>query len=80
MQNAAVASEDLIILDLAHTVTQNIGKDYSGSTNMCTDCKIVWQILTVDRLKSNQCALDGGSIISRIFEIESNNKVQFEHT
>ena len=31
-------------------------------------------------LKDSQCVLDSGSIISRIIEIERNNKVQLEHT
>ena len=64
--NTAVASESLIILDLVQAVVKNIGKDIIGSSNMHADCKVVWELLTLDSLKTIQCVLDGGSIISRI--------------
>ena len=64
--NTAVADESLIILYLAQTVVQNLGKDDNGSISMHADCQVVCEMLTVDRLKYSQYALDGGSIISRI--------------
>ena len=42
-------------------------------------CKAAWELLTDNILKTNQCALDGGSIVSKILEIERESKVQFEH-
>ena len=47
----------------------NVGKDNAGSINMHTDCKVVSKLVTDNRLKASQCALDGGSTIRRIIEI-----------
>ena len=68
--DAAIAAEELIILDLVKTMAQNVAQDGAGLLNTCTYCKVVWEMLTVDRLKARQCALDGGSTISKIIEIE----------
>ena len=51
-------------------VAQNIGKYGAGLSNMDADCKVVWEMSTADRLKASKSALDGGSIISKIIEIE----------
>ena len=40
-QTPDVAANELIILDLAQTVAQNIGKDNTGSINIHACCKIV---------------------------------------
>ena len=72
MQNTAVAAEALIILDLVKTVAQNIGKYDDGLLNMHTDCKVVWEMLTADRLKASQCALDRGSSIRKIISMTNN--------
>ena len=69
-----------MILDRVKTVAQSIGKHDEGMLNMCADCKLEWGMLTNDRLKSIQCALDRGSIISKIIEIEKNSNAQFECT
>ena len=45
----------------------------------CTDYKVVHAFLTAERLKAIQCALDVGSITSKIIEIEKKSKVQFEY-
>ena len=36
-------------------------------------------MFAADRLKSSQLAGDGGSIVSRIIEIESKSSIEFEH-
>ena len=43
------------------------------------DCYKGWEFLTADKLKSIQFAGDGGSIIRKIIELESKNKVEFEY-
>ena len=45
-----------------------------------TDCRKVWDLLTSDKLKASQFAEDGGSIISRVTELERKTKIKFEHT
>ena len=35
------------------------------------DCKIVWEMLTTRRLKDSQRAMDGGSMITKTIELET---------
>ena len=78
IQNTSVASGALITLDLVKIVAHNIGKVDAGLLNTHTDCKVEWELLTADRLKASQCALDAGSEISKIIEIENKRNIQFE--
>ena len=82
IQNTSVASGALITLDLVKIVAHNIGKVDAGllntHTHTHTNCKVEWELLTADRLKASQCALDAGSQISKIIEIENKRNIQFE--
>ena len=73
MQNAAVADEEWLTIDLVKTVTRNIEKDDAGLLN--TYFKVARENLTDGRLKTSQCSLDGGSAIIEIVEIEKKRKV-----
>ena len=68
MQNTAMSAKSLITLDLVTTVMQNIGTEYDGLLEVHTDCKVAHELLTAERLKSWQCALDGGSTMIKIVE------------
>ena len=46
---------------------------------VCTDCRKVWELLICGKVKSSQLAGDGGSIISKIIELKSKTKIEFEH-
>ena len=45
---------------------------------MHVNCKVAQELLTDDILKSNQCAIDGGSSISKTLEIDRESKALFE--
>ena len=79
MRNTAIAAEVLITLDLVKTVVQNIVPDGYGFLKERTDCKVVYELLTDERLKSSQCELDGGFAISKNIEIEKKSNVQFDN-
>ena len=53
MQNVAIATEAITILDLVDTVINNIGGNESGKIAVCNDCKIVNDMLTLDRIKAS---------------------------
>ena len=76
----AVAEEVLIVLDLAQPVSRNMRNENEGNFKIHVDWKLVWAILVADRFKASQCAMDRGSIINKIIEIERESKVSFEHT
>ena len=54
IQNAAMSSEALIILDLVKMVVQTIGQDNYGSLKVHADFKVVCELLKAKRLKSSQ--------------------------
>ena len=64
--NTAMAAEALTIFDLVATVVRNLGATKKGKLKVCTDCKVICDVLMLDRIKSSQFALDGGGIISKI--------------
>ena len=70
IHSTAIAAEAIIILNLVTTMVQNIGTEEEGLLKVCTDCKVVHESLITERLKASQCALDRGSIISKIVETE----------
>ena len=39
----------------------------------------MWELLKLEKLKANQLAEDSGSIISRIIELDTKSKIEFEH-
>ena len=67
------------MLDLVTTVVRNTGVNESGKLKACTDCKIVSDLLTFDRIKASQFALNGGAIIIEIAQIEKGCKIEFEY-
>ena len=73
--NIDVTAEDLIVLDLVRIVAQNMMHGNEGALKIHLYCKVVWEILTTNRLKSSQCEMDGGFI-----EIKREFKAKFEHT
>ena len=75
----AVTANPLKILDLVQTVAPHVEKYDAWSIKLHADFKVAWKVLTVNRLKASQYALDSSSIISRIIEIKRYNKVQFEY-
>ena len=67
------------MLDLVTTGVKNIGANERGKLKVHADCKIVSDILTLDRTKESKFTLDGGAIISKITQIEKECKIEFEH-
>ena len=78
-KNAALATEVTTVLGLVDTVVNNMKGFNEGKIVMHTDCRKAWELLTEDRLKASEITGDGGSIISRIIELESKSKIRFEH-
>ena len=74
-----MAAEALIILDLVATVVRNVGAKQRGKFKVYTDCKVTCDVLTLDRIKASQFALDGGGIISKITQLERESYIEFEH-
>ena len=50
-----------------------------GKIKTPIDCRKLREFLTSNKLKASQFAGDGGSIISRIIELERKTKTEFEH-
>ena len=46
---------------------------------MHMNCEVSWDMLTANRLKDNQFAMDGQSIISKTLETQGESKVKLEH-
>ena len=46
---------------------------------MYMDYKKVWEMVTSERLKASQFAGDGGSISSKMLEVEKKSNIEFEH-
>ena len=67
------------MLDLITTVVRNTGANESGKLKVCTDCKIVSDMLSLERIKASQFSLDGGGISSKIMQLENECKFEFEH-
>ena len=59
INNTFIEAEALITLDLVTTVVRNIVTEEGGKLKLFTDCKITCDLLTLDRIKANQFALDG---------------------
>ena len=70
----------MIVFDLVQRAWRNMKIENEGLLKIYLDYKIKWEMLTADRLKVSQCAMDGDSIINKIIESEKESKVQFEHT
>ena len=66
-----MAVDAIIVLDLVTIVVKNIGANESGKLKVFTDCKIASDVITLDRIKASQFALDGGGIISKISQLEN---------
>ena len=73
-----LAAEASIVLDLVDAVVQNVKEDEEGKIVINIDCWKVWESLTSETLKLSQLTGDGGSIISRIIELDRNSKIEFE--
>ena len=56
---------------------ENVGVNEYGKLKVRTDCKIVSDVLTLDRIKASRLALEGGAIISRIMQIEKECKIEY---
>ena len=56
-----------------------MGTNESGKIKACINCKIVSDMLTSERIKAREFALDGGGIISKIMQLENESKIEFEH-
>ena len=78
MQNAVVAAEDITTLGIVRTVAKNIGVNECRKLKVHADCKIVSDMLTLDRIKASQFALDRGGIISKIMQLENGSDIEFE--
>ena len=50
--NVDVATQALMIMDVVKMVAQNIGNDGEGMQRTHADCKVAWEMMTVDRFKS----------------------------
>ena len=68
--NAAAESEEFIVLDLVQIVGKNVRNENKGALKTHLDYKVVLEILTTDRIKTNQCAIDRGSATNKMLEIE----------
>ena len=79
INNTVMTTEALIMLDLVATVVRNIGAKERGKLKVCANCKVMCDVLTLDIIKASQFALDGGSIISKIVQLERESEVDFEH-
>ena len=77
--NTVIAAEAITTLDIVSTLVRNVGVIESGKLTACTDCKIVSDMLTLDRIKTSPFALDRGGIISKIMQIEKECKIKYEH-
>ena len=69
----------MVVLDVVQKVAKNTRNENEDALKAHIDCKVVWKMLTAHSLKSTQCKMDGGSIISKIIEIERESTVNFEH-
>ena len=58
---------------------QNVKEAEEVNIVINMNCREFWELLTSDTLKASQLAEDGGSIISRIIELENKSKIEFEH-
>ena len=78
-QNTAIAVEATITLDLVTTVIKKLGVNECGRLKVCTDYKMVSDLLALDRIKASQLALEGRVFISKITQIEKECEIEFEH-
>ena len=78
-RNEALAVEALIVLDLVDAVVHYMKSSEEVKIVTHMDCRKVWKLLTSKTLKVSQLAGDGGSIISKIIELENKTKAEFEH-
>ena len=78
-KNEALDTKALTVLDLVDTVVKMIKVVSEGKISMFIDCRKSWELITLETLKSSQLEGDGGSIISRIMELESKSKIEFEN-
>ena len=67
------------MLNFFETVVWNMRGYDEGKIKVHADFYKVWEFLTADKLKSNQFAGDGGSIVSNIIELESKTKFLFDY-
>ena len=78
-KSTALGTEAATLLCLVEVVEINMRGCDEVKINIYTDCRKVWEMVAADGLKSSQLAGDGGSIVSRIIEIESKSKIDFEY-
>ena len=74
--NTVIAAEAITMLCLVKKIVRNVGVNESGKRKACTDCEIVSDMLTLDKIKASPFALDGGEIISKIIQIEKECKIE----
>ena len=73
-----MTAEAIITLDLATTVVRNIGVNENGKLKAFVDCEMISDMLTLDRTKTSQFALDGRETISTITQVENEREIEFE--
>ena len=76
-KNTALAAEGATLLDLVEVVEINMRGYDEVKITMQAYCRKVWEMATANGLKASKLSGDGGSIISRIIEIESKSKFNF---
>ena len=53
IHNTVIAAEAITMLDLVTTVVRNVGVNESGKLKVFTNCKIVRDLLTSERIKAS---------------------------
>ena len=74
-KNTALAAEMEVVLDLAAAVVHNVRGFNEGKVMTCVDCRNTKELLTTKVLKTSKLAGNGGSIISKIIELENKSKI-----
>ena len=78
-KNTSLAAEAAILFALVNVVESSMRGYEEGKIKMYMDCKKMWEMVTSDSLKASQLAGDGGSIISKILEVENKSNIEFEY-
>ena len=78
-KNTCLAAKAATLLDLSETVEINMRGNVKGKITINEDCRKPWEMVSADSLKVSQLEGDVGTIFSRIIEIESKSKIDFEH-
>ena len=74
-----LATEAATLLDLFEAKEISMRGHDNGKITTHTDCIKAWEMVAANSSKASQLEGDAGSIVSRIIEIESKSKIDFEH-